>query len=343
MGKKAKSLLKIAAVYLGAVLGAGFASGQELMLFFVRFSERGLPGCLLAGGLFALFGALILRRAYALPEKSLRCYLRSIFSEKTADVFQLALEFYLCISFCVMLSGSGAFFKERFGLTPAFGILAADLLCLAVFLYDLQGIAVINLLLTPIMLAGTAYVCLYSLFSGSVSAWLPQFGQNGRPFFYALLYVGYNILTAAAVLVSAGSLAEDKRTAAQGGALGGFMLCAIAFLCCLALHFGEEVWVSSLPMLLLSERAGSLAYVSYSAVLFMAMLTTAVSSGFSLVKSLTNRGLSSKKAVLLVCTAALPLSFTEFSALIAGCYTFFGAIGIFLIAGILWDWYRRMR
>ena len=34
----------IAAVYIGAVMGAGFATGQELMQYFVRFGWAGLLG-----------------------------------------------------------------------------------------------------------------------------------------------------------------------------------------------------------------------------------------------------------------------------------------------------------
>lgn len=35
--KNNNSALKIAGVYTGAILGAGFASGKELIVFFARF------------------------------------------------------------------------------------------------------------------------------------------------------------------------------------------------------------------------------------------------------------------------------------------------------------------
>ncbi len=340
MGKKAKSLLKISAIYLGTVLGAGFASGQELLLFFVRFSRRGLLGCLLAGGLFCAVGAFILSKGYELSEKSSLSYLRSIFGKPMAAFFELAIKAFLCISFCVMLSGSGAFFTERFSLPAYVGILATDLICLLVFLCDLKGLSAINVLLTPFMLAGTLYVCLYSLVCDNVSAWLP-ISHHGQFFPYALFYVGYNLLTAIAVLVPASALAENKNIASWGGVLGGACLTLLAVLCCLALFFEEAVWKSSMPLLMLSERAGNLAYGVYSAVLYMAMLTTAVSTGFSIVESLKGVGMGRKTSALLVCLAAIPLSFVEFSALVRRSYVFFGVLGILLIGGILWDWYRK--
>ncbi|MBQ4518100.1 MAG: hypothetical protein II997_05915 [Clostridia bacterium] len=342
MKKKARNLLKIGAIYLGTVLGAGFASGQELLLFFVRFGNRGLVGCLLAGGLFCLLGALILKRSYALPDKSCKQYLQMVFPDRVSTFLHSAMEVFLCISFCIMLSGAGAFFKERFSLSPLLGVFVMDLICLLVFLYDLKGLSLLNVLLTPVMLLGTVYVCVYTIFTDTTSVWLPQVHPHGRFLPFALFYVGYNMLTATAVLVPSSALADSEKTAVRGGILGGVCLTVMALLSCLALHFQHNVWQTSLPMLLLSQRAGRWTYGVYSAVLYMAMLTTAVSTGFSVVKSIEKTGIGKKTSALLVCMVALPLSFVEFSTLVRYCYVFFGVLGMVLVGGILWDWYKRI-
>jgi uncharacterized membrane protein YkvI len=64
---KSKGLLfwQVAFTYIGAVIGAGFASGQEIMRFFTRFGCWGAVGALLAGGFLAFLGyAVITRAAY---------------------------------------------------------------------------------------------------------------------------------------------------------------------------------------------------------------------------------------------------------------------------------------
>ncbi len=341
--KKAKNLLKIAAIYLGTVLGAGFASGQELVLFFVRFSCRGLLGCFLAGALFAFVGALILSKAHGLLEKTHRAYLKSIFGAPLASALAFVTEIFLCISFCIMLSGAGAFFAQSLSLPPYFGIFLTDAVCLLVFLYDLQGLSALNLILTPMMLLGTVFVSLYSMFSGVQTVWLPQIQPQGIFLPFALFYVGYNLLTATAVLVPASTLAEDKKTAAAGGFLGGLFLLLMAFLCCLALFFEEAVWQSPLPMLLLSKGAGRLCYICYCVVLYMAMLTTAVSAGYSVTQSLCGLGMKRSLSAATTCLAAVPLSFVEFSVLVENCYVFFGVLGMVLLFGILWDWYKTKK
>lgn len=339
--KKAESLLKIAAIYLGTVLGAGFASGQELLLFFVRFSRRGLVGCLLAVVLFCLLGALILGESYELKDKTHRAYLSGLFGRRFAAVTALITEVFLCISFCIMLSGAGAFFRERLSLPPIVGILVTDALCLLVFLYDLQGLSLLNLLLTPFMLLGTLCICVYTIVTDASPVFLSQIHPHGRFLPYALFYVGYNILTATAVLVPSAALAPDKKTAACGGILGGLLLGIMAFVCCFALFITPELHDSPLPMLQLSKQAGNAAYICYSVVLYMAMLTTAVSTGFSVQQRLVTLGMKPKSSTLIICLGAIPLSMIEFSVLVERCYVFFGILGMLIMLGILWKWFKN--
>jgi len=54
------SVLKIAAMYMGAVIGAGFASGQEIMQFIIVHGRDGIKEVLLVTFLFCYLGAIIL-------------------------------------------------------------------------------------------------------------------------------------------------------------------------------------------------------------------------------------------------------------------------------------------
>jgi uncharacterized membrane protein YkvI len=55
LNTKKFSALKVAFAYIGTVVGAGFASGQEILQFFSYFGYWGLVGLLLAAGLFVYF------------------------------------------------------------------------------------------------------------------------------------------------------------------------------------------------------------------------------------------------------------------------------------------------
>ena len=54
------NIFKVAATYIGTVVGAGFASGQEVLQFFSAYGMKGLFGIAVATLLFFIFGYTIL-------------------------------------------------------------------------------------------------------------------------------------------------------------------------------------------------------------------------------------------------------------------------------------------
>ena len=69
MREKGVSTLKIAGTYIGTVVGAGFATGQEVLQFFTRFGIRGLTGIIITTVLF-IFGFIIMNLGNILHAKS---------------------------------------------------------------------------------------------------------------------------------------------------------------------------------------------------------------------------------------------------------------------------------
>ena len=62
--------LKLAATYIGTVVGAGFASGQEVLHFFVSFGIKGFSGLMIATVLFIVFGYISMIAGYELKARS---------------------------------------------------------------------------------------------------------------------------------------------------------------------------------------------------------------------------------------------------------------------------------
>jgi len=51
LSQDVKNILKVASIYMATVIGAGFASGQEIMQFFSSYYEGGFYGIVLAKSL----------------------------------------------------------------------------------------------------------------------------------------------------------------------------------------------------------------------------------------------------------------------------------------------------
>ena len=57
MSQSHGSAFQLAFVYVGTVVGAGFATGREIVEFFLRFGWPGLAGILISGLMFTFLGA----------------------------------------------------------------------------------------------------------------------------------------------------------------------------------------------------------------------------------------------------------------------------------------------
>lgn len=332
------SASKIAFVFVGTILGAGFAGGRELVTFFVRFEKGGVFSSILAGLMFLILGTAIIYKAKLSHCTSYSQYLKIILPKKASYFLSAISEMFLFICFIIMLSGSGALFNECFGTSEFFGSITTSLIVFFIFKKGMDGIGTACSFMTPLMIAGIIFVDIYSLTTNSIQTSMVMNIEKNNFILSALLYVSYNLLSSAPVLVEASTLAPNKKTSAAGGIIGGVLLSIIAFFSCLALYLTDsESLLSELPLLMLSGKINSYFHSFYALILYMAILTTALSTGFPIVKKIESLSISSSKASLLLCLTALPLSCFKFSLLVEKCYTLFGALGLILISAILLD------
>jgi uncharacterized membrane protein YkvI len=111
--------------YLGAVIGAGFASGQEIVQFFVNYGTRGLQGGFIAGILFALSGALLLNVAHNHNISNYQELLDFLFGRTWGRIVDFMLAAFLFLGISTMIAASGAIFSEHLYQSKYLGIILA--------------------------------------------------------------------------------------------------------------------------------------------------------------------------------------------------------------------------
>lgn len=328
-------ILKIAAVFVGTVLGAGFASGQELWVFFARFGISGVWGALLSGGLIALFGGLICYQAKNEQSFDYYTYLGSVFGKHLAGAIYFITQAFMFISFSIMIAGSCELLSSQFNIPKILGGGITLLICYACLANRVSGIAKLNIILSPVMCVGILLVSIFYSFS-TEEAWSGIDKIKENYLISACLYMSYNILSSAAVLCVTSKIAKNKKEAAISGILGGAILTVIMLFSVIALNkAGDFVLKAEFPMLLVAQRLFNILIYIYPPLIYMAMLTTAVSSGFCACEVLQRCNLKEKTAAFFVCALAVPMSMVRFSSLIKNCYMLFGVLGILLIGGVL--------
>ena len=108
---------QIAAVYVGTVVGAGFATGREIVEFFSRFGFIGLIGMLMSGYILIFLGSKLMVISARINAKSYEEFNEYLFGKTFGKIINILLLFMLLGVSAVMLAGAGAVFEEQLGIS----------------------------------------------------------------------------------------------------------------------------------------------------------------------------------------------------------------------------------
>jgi len=334
------SCYKIIAVYMGTVVGAGFASGQEILQFFVMHGTPGLLGITAAGIMFAWFGTVILYLALKCRAVNYREVLTALMGKNLVVLFDILSFFILLGGASVMLAGSGAVFKEQLGLPPSVGIFLIILITLPVIMSGLAGIIMANAIIVPLKIFAIFFVILAAVVLNgglqfpSQSLFLPE-KIMGNWLFAAVLYVSYNMVIPMAALSSLGKYVE-KNTAIKAGILGGLGLGLVAFVVAIGeLTFCPEITNYQVPLLYIAGLINPVLRVIISLVIWMAILTTLIGNVHGIASRLAPRGGNRYKiAGTIAMFLSLPLTLYDFSTLVSTLCPLFGYGGLVLLLSL---------
>lgn len=333
-----KNWIKIASIYVGTVIGAGFASGREIIEFFGVYGVKGILGMAISGMLFSLIGSLLLIKIYNKKIKGFNELIGNLFGRKLGFVIDTIMTFSLYTGFSIMVAGSGAVFKEELGLSFNIGIIVMAVCSFVVFLFSLEGLSFINSILVPLLIVGIIFISFYLNvregynFSNIEGV---NFTRKGNFLSSSFLYVGSNSLIIIVVFSSLLPMINSKKTAILGGLIGGFILSILGiFILTSMLIYYNEVYSLDIPMLKICNYIGERYRKLYAIILWIAMFTTALANGFGFM----NR-ISEEKSKLLItslfCISALPLAKVGFSNLVGILYPISGLIGFGVMVFVL--------
>ena len=339
--KHVGQILAVACVYVGTVVGAGYATGQEIYFFFARYSWAGLIGGCLSGALFATLGALVLHRMCSRGMKQYNEVLESICGKRTAWMIEGFSFLFLFFVLAIVLAGAGATAFEQWGIDYHVGVLAAAVSVFLLACTNMRGVLIAQSVLVPFLVAAMFALALRHLL-GEEFSWGRLLGSEiswplwGMSIVSALLYVSYNFVGAMMALIALGR--ELEPTAAWlAGALGGLILGVLAMVVTSALLTDPvQLQHYEVPMGQLARVYGGWWPWIYGISLWIALVTTGISAIFALIDRL-NKTLHTQNpwCGVLILLACIPLTAGGFSKLVQWIYPLSGLLGLWLVACIL--------
>lgn len=354
----------VALTYVGTIVGAGFASGQELAQFFGRYGWAGLLGTVVAGVLFASLGYLSFEMGQSMGAQSYQEVLFRLMGP-VARVLDGLTWVFLLASLAIMLAGARAVFVQHWQISEVWGILLVALVTIVAVAGGNRGLMRLNTYLVPPLVAIMMGLVLAALITRAAGWAEPVVGPGsglgpgsgcsevlatpnpislvGQNWALATsLYVAYNMVIGFAVLVSLGGQMPDA--SGRGAALGGLLIGGLALAGTAAiLAGGEPALQSEIPLLVALGHTEPYWQHLYAVCLLAALLTTAVADAYSLVARLQEYvGWPVGLCLGVVLGLAILISGFPFSWLVGVAYPLGGYLGLVLLATIVFQSIRGL-
>lgn len=332
--KNQTAVFQIAATYIGTVIGAGFATGREIVEFFVTYGVTGLFGIFLCGVFFIWIGTKIMLLSHRNGFHSYEQLNDFLFGKKLGRIVNL---FFLVILFgttSVMAAGAGSIFHEQLGLSAQLGIFLLFGLCFLAMLKGLTGIFAVNSLVVPIMISFSLLVAFLTLGADPGGSMENLVSSDSEPgwLFSALMYVSLNLTLSQAVLVPLGGEVKDEGVIKRGGFWGGIGLTALLTISFFVLFQLPNVRGFDIPMAELVKAFGSFIHTLYVLVIFGEIFTTVIGNVFGLTRQIREwTRLPEQAIILFILFVCYWISQVDFSVLLSYLYRILGMISFLVL------------
>jgi uncharacterized membrane protein YkvI len=327
---------------VGTVIGAGFASGQEMMTFFSRYREKGLIGIYISVIFFIVISSYVLNYVYTYNIYSYEKWLERIVGRSLCKVLNSMIILFLFSIYCVMLAGTGSLIQSFFGCRPLVGASIMSIFLFIIFIYSLEGLGTVNMIIVPIIFMGMLILGIKAIGVKAVVNIPDNINMTGNYLVSSILYVSYNSIGFLAILFSMRPFMK-KRYEGILGALGGSLVLGVMMLIIHKTTNMNYVQLkgSQIPMLEVGKSLGLEFYTMYGLILLGAMFTTAAANGYIVLDHMKKK--IKLNHILLsgvFCIITIPLSNFGFKRLVSILYPIFGYVGLFTI---IWILYRKIR
>lgn len=332
-----KNIFKCCFVILGTVIGAGFASGKEIYSFFCIYGISGLQGIIISSAIIGLIIYLTFKIIFNNNIDSYSNFTNYLIGSRKNMSYTInnLMNIFLFISFVVMVTGFGSFFKQEFNVSNIVGSLLICVLSFVAFFKSINGIIKINSFLIPVLIILIILLGFKNnIFFFNISILPISYGFNWL--MKSFLYASYNSITLIPIIINLKPLVENEKQIRYISFLSFFLMIIMSLIIYIVLSINIlEIKHLDIPLVYIASKFGIFYKYLYSFTILIAIFTTAISAGFSFLNNISKNKKQYFFFSILMCTIAILCSNVGFSSLLSILYPFLGFLGFFEIILII--------
>lgn len=331
-----KNVLKVVFVIIGTLIGAGFASGQEVYLFFFSYGMKGLIGILISS---IIIGVVIYSTFNILNKYKINTYkdFLNILIPKNTKLKIIAnfiINIFILITFFIMIAGFGAYFEQEIGINRLVGSLVLAIITFIVFMTSIKGVVKVNELLVPILIGFIFIIGIISIKDVHILN-LENYVIRTNYTNFALssvLYSSYNSILLIPVLITLNNYVKNKKQIfyiSFISAIVTILLSVIIFL--LLVRVDVDISKLEMPVVYVVSNMFKILRYIYGVIILGSIFTTAISLGVSFLQNTAKNKKGYTQIAIIMCITSVIISKFGFSNLVSLLYPIFGYLGLIQI------------
>lgn len=345
-----KNVIKVVFVIIGTFIGAGFASGQEIYLFFFSYGINGLLGILISS---ILIGYVISKTLIVIKQNNVQNYkefLELIIYKKTekniknnknsiiAKVINLIVNIFTLITFFIMIAGFGTYFAQEFGINQLVGSSILAIITYIILNTNVRGVVKANGIIVPILIILVGIIGILNLKNLPLlqikNYMIPN--NNIEFILQAVLYASYNSILLIPVLITLNKYIKNKKQINKISILSSGIIAIMSILIFLLLtKVDVDIEKLEMPAIYVVSNMFYILKYLYGFVILGSIFTTAISLGMSFLRNISKNEKSYSHIALIMCITSVVVSKIGFSNLVNMLYPIFGYLGLLQIYNIL--------
>lgn len=330
-----KNILKVVFVIIGTLVGAGFASGQEIYIFFFSYGLKGIIGILITS---ILMGIIIYQSIRIIKEKNIITYIdfldTIITNKKIKEIINIIINIFLLASFYIMIAGFGAYIEQQFNISKIFGSLFLSFLCLVIFQKNIKGLVKVNEILIPILILVVIFIGILNIKNiefSNIQDYISK--QNSSNWIISsVLYASYNSILLIPMLVTIKDYIKKEKDIYKISIISSFIIIILSIIIYfLLIKIDVNINNLEMPVVYTIERLFSKFKIVYGIIILVSIFTTAISSGTTFLVNISKNKKNYILLSIIICTSSVVFSNVGFSNLVNLLYPIFGYLGLIQI------------
>lgn len=339
-----KNIFKVVFVIIGTLIGAGFASGQEMNIFFFSYGLKGLCGILVTSTLmgFVIYKTLTIVSKYSIC--NYKDFINILIKKESKNkyfniknILNIIINIFILITFFIMIAGFGAYFEQEVGINSTICNFVFAFVLYTLFKVSNKSFVNVNNALIPILILFITIVGILNFREINFSE-IQNYvirTNNSNWLISSIVYCSYNSILLIPTLIALKDYYKSKKAIT----LISIIATIIVIILSLTLFFilaRVDVDINNLqmPAVYVITNLFPKLKVIYGIIILASIFTTAMSLGASFLQNVSKDKKGYAQIALIMCITGVLTSQIGFSNLVNLLYPIFGYLGIIQILKI---------